>query len=56
MNFICFGLVLNFFVFYYEIENNFLKVCELVKMVFDDVIVKLDDVKEDFYKDSILIM
>lgn len=50
------GLALNFSVFYYEIENNSSKACELAKTAFDDAIAKLDDAKEDSYKDSTLIM
>ncbi|XP_022782563.1 14-3-3 protein beta/alpha-B-like [Stylophora pistillata] len=50
------GLALNFSVFYYEIENDSSKACELAKTAFDDAIAKLDEVKEDSYKDSTLIM
>lgn len=42
--------------FYYEILNSLDRVCRLVKVVFDDVIVELDSLSEESYKDFILIM
>jgi len=50
------GLALNFSVFYYEILNEQQKACELAKQAFDDAIAKLDDLSEDSYKDSTVIM
>lgn len=50
------GLALNFSVFYYEIQNDPGKACELAKTAFDDAISQLDSVKEESYKDSTLIM
>lgn len=50
------GLALNFSVFYYEIEDNRAKACELAKKAFDDAISQLDSVETDTYKDSTLIM
>jgi len=50
------GLALNFSVFYYEILNEQGKACELAKQAFDDAIAKLDDLSEDSYKDSTVIM
>ncbi|XP_064383121.1 14-3-3-like protein 1 [Halichondria panicea] len=50
------GLALNFSVFYYEILNKPEKACELAKSAFDDAIAELDQLKEDSYKDSTLIM
>jgi len=50
------GLALNFSVFYYEILNEHSKACELAKKAFDDAITKLDDLSEDSYKDSTVIM
>ena len=50
------GLALNFSVFYYEIKNQPDKACELAKKAFDDAIAELDQLKEDSYKDSTLIM
>ncbi|XP_062520921.1 14-3-3 protein zeta/delta-like isoform X2 [Corticium candelabrum] len=50
------GLALNFSVFYYEIVNNQAKACELAKKAFDDAIAELDNLNEESYKDSTLIM
>merc|ERR1712168_252877 len=50
------GLALNFSVFYYEIKNSHDKACELAKKAFDDAIAELDNLQEDSYKDSTLIM
>ena len=50
------GLALNFSVFYYEIVDNSEKACELAKKAFDDAISKIDDLQEESYKDSTLIM
>ncbi|KAK3702848.1 hypothetical protein QZH41_003839 [Actinostola sp. cb2023] len=50
------GLALNFSVFYYEIKNQPEKACSLAKKAFDDAIAELDQLKEDSYKDSTLIM
>ena len=50
------GLALNFSVFYYEIENNPTEACKLAKEAFDAAISELDNLKEESYKDSTLIM
>jgi len=50
------GLALNFSVFYYEILNEQSKACELAKKAFDEALGKLDDLSEDSYKDSTVIM
>lgn len=50
------GLALNFSVFYYEICNDPDKACELAKFAFDQAITELDQLNEDSYKDSTLIM
>ena len=50
------GLALNFSVFYYEIDENSQEACKLAKGAFDAAIAELDQVKEDMYKDSTLIM
>jgi len=47
---------LNFSVFYYEILNSPDKACRLAKQAFDDAIAELDNLSEDSYKDSTLIM
>ena len=50
------GLALNYSVFHYEIMNDGRKACELAKKAFDDAIAELDNLKEESYKDSTLIM
>jgi len=50
------GLALNYSVFYYEILNEPEKACELAKKAFDDAIAELDNLTEDSYKDSTVIM
>ncbi|THD22037.1 14-3-3 protein gamma subtype [Fasciola hepatica] len=50
------GLALNYSVFYYEIENDSDKACALAKKAFDDAISRLDQIQDDSYKDSTLIM
>ncbi|XP_064388858.1 14-3-3 protein zeta-like [Halichondria panicea] len=50
------GLALNHSVFHFEIMNKREKACELAKTAFDDAIAELDNLKEDSYKDSTLIM
>jgi len=50
------GLALNFSVFYYEIKNDPDNACQLAKKAFDDAIAELDNLQEDSYKDSTLIM
>lgn len=50
------GLALNFSVFYYEIMNEGTEACRLAKEAFDEAIAKLDDIHQDTYKDSTLIM
>jgi len=50
------GLALNFSVFYYEIKNQPDKACKLAKEAFDRAIAELDQLQEDSYKDSTLIM
>ncbi|KAK3511877.1 hypothetical protein QTP70_027467 [Hemibagrus guttatus] len=50
------GLALNFSVFYYEILGSREQACELAKKAFDDAIAELDQLTEDSYKDSTLIM
>lgn len=50
------GLALNYSVFYYEILDEPEKACELAKKAFDDAIAELDNLTEDSYKDSTVIM
>jgi len=50
------GLALNFSVFYYEILESSERACKLAKGAFDEAIAELDNLSEDSYKDSTLIM
>ncbi|VDP87479.1 unnamed protein product [Echinostoma caproni] len=50
------GLALNYSVYFYEIMNNPAKACQLAKAAFDDAIAELDQLSEESYKDSTLIM
>lgn len=50
------GLALNFSVFYYEILNSPERACRLAKQAFDEAISELDNLSEESYKDSTLIM
>jgi hypothetical protein len=50
------GLALNFSVFHYEIQNKPEDACQLAKKAFDEAIAELDQLNEDSYKDSTLIM
>ncbi|XP_075257585.1 uncharacterized protein LOC142349728 [Convolutriloba macropyga] len=50
------GLALNFSVFHYEILNSPKHACNLARAAFDDAISELDQLNEESYKDSTLIM
>jgi len=50
------GLALNFSVFYYEVLGNPDEACKMARQAFEDAIAELDNVSEDSYKDSTLIM
>uniref|UniRef100_A0A0A9X5F2 14-3-3-like protein 1 n=1 Tax=Lygus hesperus TaxID=30085 RepID=A0A0A9X5F2_LYGHE len=50
------GLALNFSVCYYEILGEHDEARALAKQAFEDAILRLDDLDEHAYKDSILIM
>lgn len=50
------GLALNFSVFYYEILNQPGEACQMARQAFDDAISELDNVSEESYRDSTLIM
>ena len=47
---------MNFSVFYYEILQMTEKACEMAKEAFDEAIGGLDNVADEYYKDSTLIM
>merc|ERR1712222_8147 len=50
------GLALNFSVFQYEVLSNPEEACKMARQAFEDAIAELDNVAEDSYKDSTLIM
>ncbi|KAJ8774566.1 hypothetical protein K2173_017012 [Erythroxylum novogranatense] len=50
------GIALNFSVFYYEIMNSPERACRLAKQAFDAVIPELDNLNQESYKDSTLII
>ncbi|KAF6780042.1 hypothetical protein AHF37_01468 [Paragonimus kellicotti] len=50
------GLALNFSVFHYEIKNSPQEACRLAEDAFSEAMKGLDDLQEDSYKDSTLIM
>ena len=50
------GLALNYSVFHYEILNSPQHACKLAKAAFDEAIAELDQLNDESYKDSTLIM
>merc|ERR1712087_731961 len=50
------GLALNYSVFQYEVLQNPDEACKMARTAFGDAIAELDNVQEDSYKDSTLIM
>jgi len=50
------GLALNFSVFHYEVLNNPDEACKMAREAFEEAIAELDNVSEESYKDSTLIM
>jgi 14-3-3 protein epsilon len=50
------GLALNYSVFQYEVLGNPEDACKMARTAFEDAIAELDNVAEDSYKDSTLIM
>jgi 14-3-3 protein epsilon len=50
------GLALNYSVFQYEVLSKHDKACEMARSAFENAIAELDNVAEDSYKDSTLIM
>merc|ERR1711924_522353 len=50
------GLALNFSVFHYEVLGNPDEACKMARQAFEDAIAELDNVSEESYKDSTLIM
>merc|ERR1712066_460962 len=50
------GLALNYSVFTYEVLSRPDEACKMARQAFEDAIAELDNVAEDSYKDSTLIM
>merc|ERR1712039_969781 len=50
------GLALNYSVFQYEVLQQPDEACKMARSAFEDAIAELDNVAEDSYKDSTLIM
>merc|ERR1712226_761598 len=50
------GLALNYSVFLYEVLSNPDEACKMARTAFEDAIAELNNVAEDSYKDSTLIM
>merc|ERR1712039_610595 len=50
------GLALNYSVFQYEVLNQPDEACKMARTAFEDAIAELDNVAEESYKDSTLIM
>merc|ERR1712029_1071065 len=50
------GLALNYSVFMYEVLSQPDQACTMARTAFEDAIAELDNVAEDSYKDSALIM
>merc|ERR1711948_6348 len=50
------GLALNYSVFQYEVLQQPEEACKIARTAFEDAIAELDNVAEDSYKDSTLIM
>merc|ERR1712060_280495 len=50
------GLALNYSVFMYEVLSQTDEACKMARTAFEDAIADLDNVAEDSYKDSTLIM
>merc|ERR1711945_35320 len=50
------GLALNYSVFQYEVLQKPEEACKMARTAFEDAIAELDNVAEDSYKDSTLIM
>merc|ERR1712023_437237 len=50
------GLALNFSVFHYEVLNTPAEACKMARTAFEDAIAELDNVSEESYEDSTLIM
>merc|ERR1712129_269503 len=50
------GLALNYSVFLYEVLSDPDNACKMARTAFEEAIAELDNVAEDSYKDSTLIM
>lgn len=50
------GLALNYSVFHYEIKNDPNEACKMAKTAFDEAIADIENIKDEYYKDSTTIM
>ena len=50
------GLALNYSVYYYEVLEDTTKAIEIAKGSFDEAILNIDQIVEDHYKESTVIM
>jgi 14-3-3 protein epsilon len=50
------GLALSFAVYYYEIQEDPQRACQLAKQTIDDAVPEIDNLSNDHYRDSTLLM
>lgn len=50
------GLALNYSVFHYEIKSDPNEACKMAKTAFDEAIADIENIKDEYYKDSTTIM